>query len=692
MKGSKVLSIVLSLALAFALLPFGALTAKADDATKWVAVKKITTDKGELKLDETTEARVAVVVDPYFYESEAKLYVIDEDKDYKKFKVNDVTDYVYNFKLSGGDIGKRNSVSFDISFPNDENQSFSGELYLVIEGKNGHFKDMNEKLVIGETGTSQAAAKDSVSVVNAPSFYNSGDVKLKFKGKKEDKEKQIKVTLPQGFKWSNIDEPLALIDDGSNNISSDNVKKDKDNDRVLVFTVPQKSTNNDEYYEVVVDATIVVVDYSTRYGDVKATVTNADGKESTIVVGKYGQYQVTVKGEAEDVTAGRVNENVGKIIFDETVAHSLVGNRYINVTLPEGAEWDVDSGKDGFKISGKAGIVFDHFAKIDKKDRVAVFRVDSESKSAGETTIEIKKLKVGAGLDEGSLTVEISGTAGVSGKVAIANVKHPLTVTVENKAKAVLGQWGQTLGDIVITEKEAGTLRDDATIQIKTTDDYYGFTAVGGVEVRKGNIDVAQPKLSSDGKTIEISVRNASTEAAEIVVKGIKATVNSVAPTGDLKVNVTGDAVVDEGLGGYSVAAATVVTPDEARAVQAKFTIDSANYVVNGETKTMDVAPFIQDSRTFVPVKYVAEAVGVSESNVTWNPNWKTVTIFKGDRVIQMKIGSKTLLVNGSAIEMDTAPVIKDARTVLPIAWVAKALGVDYKWDDTDRSVEFYVR
>ncbi|MBT9283214.1 MAG: copper amine oxidase N-terminal domain-containing protein, partial [Hydrogenibacillus schlegelii] len=105
--------------------------------------------------------------------------------------------------------------------------------------------------------------------------------------------------------------------------------------------------------------------------------------------------------------------------------------------------------------------------------------------------------------------------------------------------------------------------------------------------------------------------------------------------------------------------------------------------------KAMDVAPFIKDNRTFVPVKYVAEALGVKESDIIWNPYAKSVTIFKGDRVIQMKIGSKTLIVNGSAIEMDTAPTIKDARTVLPIAWVAKALNVDYVWNDAERSVEF---
>ena len=39
-------------------------------------------------------------------------------------------------------------------------------------------------------------------------------------------------------------------------------------------------------------------------------------------------------------------------------------------------------------------------------------------------------------------------------------------------------------------------------------------------------------------------------------------------------------------------------------------TLDSKTYTVKGAEKTMDVAPFAKDNRTYVPVRFVGEALG----------------------------------------------------------------------------------
>ena len=49
----------------------------------------------------------------------------------------------------------------------------------------------------------------------------------------------------------------------------------------------------------------------------------------------------------------------------------------------------------------------------------------------------------------------------------------------------------------------------------------------------------------------------------------------------------------------------------ELNGVKVVMTIGSATYTVNGAEKTMDVAPFINGSRTMVPVRFVAEAFGI---------------------------------------------------------------------------------
>ena len=49
-------------------------------------------------------------------------------------------------------------------------------------------------------------------------------------------------------------------------------------------------------------------------------------------------------------------------------------------------------------------------------------------------------------------------------------------------------------------------------------------------------------------------------------------------------------------------------------------------YTVNGVAKTADVAPFISDSRTMVPVRFVAEAFGITVTP-TYDDNGATADI-----------------------------------------------------------------
>ena len=46
-----------------------------------------------------------------------------------------------------------------------------------------------------------------------------------------------------------------------------------------------------------------------------------------------------------------------------------------------------------------------------------------------------------------------------------------------------------------------------------------------------------------------------------------------------------------------------------------------------------------------------------------------------------MQIGNNILTVNGTPIPMDTAPEIKDGRTMLPIFFIGQALGAEVYWD-----------
>ena len=101
------------------------------------------------------------------------------------------------------------------------------------------------------------------------------------------------------------------------------------------------------------------------------------------------------------------------------------------------------------------------------------------------------------------------------------------------------------------------------------------------------------------------------------------------------------------------------------------------------EVKPMDVAPYVKNDRTYVPVRYLAYSLGVPEDSVTWDSNARKVGITKGDTDISLIIGSPIMQTNKEPIAMDVAPEITNARTFLPARWVAEALGAQVEWDDT---------
>jgi hypothetical protein len=55
--------------------------------------------------------------------------------------------------------------------------------------------------------------------------------------------------------------------------------------------------------------------------------------------------------------------------------------------------------------------------------------------------------------------------------------------------------------------------------------------------------------------------------------------------------------------------------------------------------------------------------------------------------ILRLQIGSKTMYVNDSAVELDVAPVIKEGRTLLPIRWIAEPLGASVDWNSIEKKV-----
>ena len=123
---------------------------------------------------------------------------------------------------------------------------------------------------------------------------------------------------------------------------------------------------------------------------------------------------------------------------------------------------------------------------------------------------------------------------------------------------------------------------------------------------------------------------------------------------------------------------AEVVGELAAPSVTLKMTLGKTDYTLNGETKTMDVAPIIRNDRTMLPVRYVAEALG---AEIAWDGATSTATLKTADTEIKITVGAKDALVNGKSVALDSPAFIENDRTYMPVRFVAETLGGTVAWD-----------
>jgi len=511
-------------------------------------------------------------------------------------------------------------------------------------------------------------------------------------------------------------------------------------DRTLQISVGRAavSTINGRYFEI--RGLGINVDESVaKYGDVECTVSGRSSvRPGTLVVARYGEFAATAKAyaAAPNVRAGRYDEEIGKIEIAEALPESLIAGRTITLTLPGYAAWRYGANNnviDGPTVSATdsdaQGITLNPWQRIDDQTiKCTVNTTSAGASKPGRLVLEKARIAVSPAAPEGALKITVGGTAGVTGEVVVANVVKTAKISVEGTVPEVaVGTQNIELPPIVIEETEAegldggrATATDVAIANDPNDTTRRPFVANAykvvrleflqdvlpsqptKVEVVAGDIDV-DPALvdrtpTADGRWgINIPIKGTSRTASKIKVSGVKLNVWSGYPAGAVTCYLKGSSVVQtvRWFPGYTALAsapvANIVAPaarEGAVAKSATFKIGSTIYNVGAEARAMDAAPYIKDNRTFVPVRYLAYALGVKESDVKWDAATQTVTLTKDKTTVKLVIGSNVLTVNDQVKYMDVAPeIVEPGRTMLPARWVAEAFGAAVGWDPATQTV-----
>jgi len=120
---------------------------------------------------------------------------------------------------------------------------------------------------------------------------------------------------------------------------------------------------------------------------------------------------------------------------------------------------------------------------------------------------------------------------------------------------------------------------------------------------------------------------------------------------------------------------------------KAVFQLGNDKYVLNDKEQRMDTIPFINNSRVFIPVRYLAYVCDIEDKNILWDQSTQIVTLNLDNKYLQFKVGSKQLVENGQIVDMDVAPLKIADRVFLPARWIAEAYNLKIEWNQTSKSV-----
>ena len=309
---------------------------------------------------------------------------------------------------------------------------------------------------------------------------------------------------------------------------------------------------------------------------------------------------------------------------------------------------------------------------------------------AGKSNVpKVKYIDANGTKQDASKKVTLAGTG-----YAISNFANNGQITVKNDEKyvgqtitvtAVDSRYNLTATTTLLVAEEAQGIAFDTTAAQVNVNNKIGFKVVdsNGNTVSLGTnatVDDVQFIILDKPEDAKVSAV-LSGGSSDLKSKGTATMALTSNKVGDVKVQVLVKATVPASntsnttglVTKYYTGTETFKVGKEAGSkTQVVMSIGSHELVKNGVVSTIDAAPMIQDNRTFVPFRALAEAFGAT---VEFDATNNTVTAKLNGTTVVMTIGSSVMTVGDEAKTLDVAPFISGDRTMVPVRAVAEAFG-----------------
>lgn len=516
-----------------------------------------------------------------------------------------------------------------------------GEKVTISVDKDGATVNKEEATTsaTGKVDFKVSASKTGTYTVTVECAGESKDYKFNFTQTSID---SVKITYTtQGTiavdATENVAMTLAAVDGNGNTLAASQEIADKINNeknfKIEVTSAPADSSLEDSTltanYNTKTSDGVYVSFTPDAAGEYTIKITNqVTGKatSTTIKAAEFGTIDhATISYSADTFSLGAKTQAANVYVYDKNGVKKNASSKKFSYTGLGAAKFDPSNGQITFKNDS------------DYAGKQLVVSVVANGKYAASTTLTIGAEP--AALKFTDATAEVGGEATVNAQVVDVNGNATAISTNDN-------YYTVTLDSAIITEKPEGA---NASVDADYFQDY------ANTFLKKGT-----------GKVV-ISSNKEGTVKANVVVK--------LEPTAAAK--EINDDLTTVYLTGVATANFGAKAPEKGTGDTVTFIIGNTTFVANGATKTADVAPYVANGRTFIPVRAFAEATG---AKVEYDAATQVITITGEGLSAQMTIGSNILTVNGQTTVMDTAAAVTaEGRTVLPVRFAGQALGYGFE-------------
>ncbi len=305
------------------------------------------------------------------------------------------------------------------------------------------------------------------------------------------------------------------------------------------------------------------------------------------------------------------------------------------------------------------------------------------AESRGAVTVTLTPFSTAAGIvvtgvtcSDDTITVTDNGNGTYS--ASLPNVTKTYTFTAEVSGDE-LGNYGEGPATCIVnvTRRSSGGSSSSSSTPAKNDvsaeNPANGSIELNTDEAKKGDTVTFTVKPEEGYEVGEVTVTDENGKEIKVKDNG-DGTYSFTMPASEVEIEVEFKEITEE------------TKPAEEGVAQESIslTIGSVVAMVDGMPVVNDVAPIIKEDRTMLPIRFIAEALGAT---VEWDDDADKVTITKGDIVIEIYIGQPFALVNGEPVQLDAPAFIENDRTYLPLRFVAEALGATVLWDANTNTV-----